>query len=166
MSRTNETRHIKWYETCKSKCRVDASVWNNKQRWNNDKCRCECKEWIDKGVCDKRYAWNPRNCECECDKSCDFGEYLYYENGKCRKRFVDELAEECNENIDETKLTEIALFEHKKECVCYYTVFIVLSGIFLKICIGISTYFAYYKYMNRNKENVSINDYVYHAKIY
>ena len=43
MSRTNETRHIEWYETCKCKCRLDASVCNNKQRWNNDKCRCECK---------------------------------------------------------------------------------------------------------------------------
>ena len=38
MSRTDETRHIKWYETCKCKFRLDASVFNNKQRWNNDKC--------------------------------------------------------------------------------------------------------------------------------
>ena len=53
MSRTNETRHIKWYEACKCKCRVDASVCNNKQRWDNDKCQCECKELIDKGICDK-----------------------------------------------------------------------------------------------------------------
>ena len=28
-------------------------VFNNKQRWNNEKCRCECKELIDKGICDK-----------------------------------------------------------------------------------------------------------------
>ena len=48
MSRTNETRHIEWHETCKCKCRLDASVCNNKQRWNEDKCRCECKELIDK----------------------------------------------------------------------------------------------------------------------
>ena len=26
MSRTNETRDIKWHETCKCKCRLDASV--------------------------------------------------------------------------------------------------------------------------------------------
>ena len=38
MSRTNEIRHIKWHETCKCKYRLDASVCNNKQRWNNDKC--------------------------------------------------------------------------------------------------------------------------------
>ena len=32
VSRTNKTRHIKWHETCKCKCRLDASVCNNKQR--------------------------------------------------------------------------------------------------------------------------------------
>ena len=32
MSRTNETRHIKWHETCKCKCKLDASVCNNKKR--------------------------------------------------------------------------------------------------------------------------------------
>ena len=86
MSRTNETRHIQWYETCKCECRLDAIVCNNKQRWNKDKCRCECKELIDKGVCDKEFIWNPSNCECECDKSCDIGEYLDYKNCKCKKK--------------------------------------------------------------------------------
>ena len=47
MSRTNETRHIEWHETCKSKCRLDAFVFNNKQRWNEGNCRCEYKEVID-----------------------------------------------------------------------------------------------------------------------
>ena len=32
MSRTNETRHIEWCETCNCKCRSDGSVCNNKQR--------------------------------------------------------------------------------------------------------------------------------------
>ena len=101
MSRTNETRHIKWHETWKCICRLAAIVYNNKQRWNNDKCWCECKELIDKGVCDKGYAWNPSNCECECDKSCDIGEYLDYENCKCRKKLVDKLIDGCTETIDE-----------------------------------------------------------------
>ena len=43
MSRTNETRHIKWHETCKCKFRLDASVFNNKQRWNDDKFPRKCK---------------------------------------------------------------------------------------------------------------------------
>ena len=53
MSTTYETSHIEWHETFKCKCRLDASVCNNNQRWNDDKCRCECRELIDKGVCDK-----------------------------------------------------------------------------------------------------------------
>ena len=63
MSRTNETRHIEWHKACKCKCRLDASVCNNKQRWNEDKCRCEFKELIDKGICDKGFVWNLSNCE-------------------------------------------------------------------------------------------------------
>ena len=46
MSRTNETRQIKWHETCKCRCRLGASICNNKQRWNHHKCRCECKELL------------------------------------------------------------------------------------------------------------------------
>ena len=149
---SNETRHLKWHETCRCICRLDAIVCNNRQRSNNGKCRCECKELIDKGICDKGCAWNPSNCECECDKSCDVGEYLDYENCKCRKRLVDKLVDESDENIDEEELTEIALFEHKNKCVCYYAVFIILTVISLTICIGISTCFVYYKYMNRNNE--------------
>ena len=73
--------------------------------------------------------------------------------------------EEWGENIDDAKLAKIALFEHENECVYFYTVFIVLAVIALTVSIGISTYFTY-KYIKRNKENVSIYDYVYQAKNY
>ena len=46
MSRTDEARQIEWHETCKCKCRLVGSVCNSKQRWNEDKCRCEYKELI------------------------------------------------------------------------------------------------------------------------
>ena len=49
-------------------------VCDNKQHWNEDKSRCECKELIDKGICNKGFIWNTSNYECECDKSCDVGE--------------------------------------------------------------------------------------------
>ena len=158
MSRTNETRHIKWNETCKCKCRLDASVCNNKQLWNDDKCRCECKELIDEGLCDKGYIWNPRNCECERDKSFDVGEYLDYKNCKCKKKMADKLVKECTENIEEVKIAE-----HKNKCNSCI-LYIVLFSIFFAINIGIGAYFVYYKYMNRNEENVSGYDYVYQPK--
>ena len=64
---TNETRHIKFHESCKCICRLDKIICNSKRRWNEDKGRCKCKELIDKGVCDKGYVWIPSNCACECD---------------------------------------------------------------------------------------------------
>ena len=161
MSRTNETRHKKWHKTCKCICRLDAIVCDNKQRWNNDKCRCECKELIGKSICDKGYAWNPSNCEYECDKSCDIGEYLDYKNRKCRKRLVDKLLDECYENIDEVKTVSESKTKFNS-CILY----IVLFSIFFTINVGIGGYFVYYKYMNRNKKNVSkYYDYVYQTTI-
>ena len=59
---------------------------------------------IEKGICDKEFIWNPSSWECECDKSCDVGEYLDYENCKCRKILVDKLIEECTKNINEIKI--------------------------------------------------------------
>ena len=59
-----------------------------------------------------------QNCERECNKSCDIGQYVDYENCKCRKKLVDKMIEcnsierntlersfheECTENIDEVK---------------------------------------------------------------
>ena len=105
---------------------------------------------IDKGVCDKGYAWNPSNCECECDKSCDVGEYLDYENCKCRKRLVDKVVEECNEIVQEVKILDKNEDKYSS-CILY----VVLFSIFFTFTVGIATYFAYHKYMNCNKENVS-----------
>ena len=44
MPRINETRHASWHENCTCICRLDGGVCNNKQRWKNDKSRCECKK--------------------------------------------------------------------------------------------------------------------------
>ena len=162
MSRTNETRYIEWHETFKCKSRLDGSVCNNKQRWNNDKCRCEFKELIDKGVCVKRFIWNPSNCECECDKSCDVGEYLDYELCKCRKKLADKLVEECTENIDEVKIA--CENEHKNKC-SSCMLYIAFFSIIFTINIGIGAHFIYYKYMNCEKEPASRYDYVYQTTI-
>ena len=100
----------------------------------------------------ERFIWNPSNFECECNKSRDIGEYLDYENCKCRKKLVDKLtecnsvernivecssAEECTENIDEVKIVD------KNECVCSYIIYVVLVVIVLAIIIGIGAYFVY-----------------------
>ena len=115
---------------------------------------------IDKKICDKGFIWNPSNCECECKKSCNVGEYLDHVNCKCRKRLVDKLIEECTENVAEAKIPGITLFEcnsaeHKNKCRSSCTTYDVLIVIIFTICIGIGTYFIYYKYMNHSKKNCS-----------
>ena len=146
MSGTTETRHTEWHKMCKCECKFGANVCNNKQRWNKNKCRCECKELIDKGVCNKGFIWNPSNCEYECDKACDIGEYLYYENCKCRKRLVYKLVDECTETAEEVKLAKITLSENENGYKCSScTVYIALFWIFFIINVGaIGAYFDYF----------------------
>ena len=38
------------------------------------------------------------------DKSCDVGEYLDYENCKCKKRLINKSVDECTETIEEVTL--------------------------------------------------------------
>ena len=95
ISWSNQRKRIEWHETCKGKCTLDLSVCDNKQRWNENKCRCEFrKEFSDKEWCDKGFIWNPSNCNCECDKSCDIGDNLHYKTCKCRRKIAGELVEE------------------------------------------------------------------------
>ena len=86
-----------------------------------------------------------------------------YENCKCRKRLVDQLIEECNENIEETSLIKINSTKCKSNS---YILYIVLFSILFTINIGIATYLLYCKYINHNEENVSVYDYVYQRKNY
>ena len=107
VSGTNEARRIEQHETCKCKCRFKSSVYNNKQRWNDDKFRYKYKELIDK-VCPIK----------------DLFGILVIVRGNVinrvilvsiqtikivsvKKRLVDKLAEECAEDIDEIRLVEI-----------------------------------------------------------
>ena len=144
MSRTKELRHTEWHQTWKCKCRLDASVCNNKQRWNNESCRSECKEIIDKEIWDKGFIWNPCNCDCECDKSCGVGQYLDYENCKFRKRIVDELVEECSENIDGNEMIYNGTLNNYGNVCNPCTIYIVLFIIFLMISISSSSVFIYF----------------------
>ena len=94
---------------------------------------------IDKGRCDKGFIWN--SIICECDKSCDVGEYLDYENCKCRKRLIDNLVEKCSEDINENEMVYNAtLNDHGKVCkTC--TIYMVLLVIAFVIIIVISSAF-------------------------
>ena len=51
-------------------------------------------------------------------KSCDVGEYLDYESGKCRKKIVDKLVEEYSEEIDVNEIIyNDTLNDYGKVCI-------------------------------------------------
>ena len=115
---------------------------------------------IDKGVCDKGFMWNPSNCECGCDKACDVGEYLDYENCKCRKKWVDKLVDECTETVEEVKLPKITLAQNENSYKCSScTVYTLLFLIFFKVNVGgIGAYFVYFQeYLKKDVTRVDFN---------
>ena len=85
LMRLNETRNVLWHESCKCVCKLNSSVCNNKQIWNDDTCRCYCNEDFSGIIsCDKGYTWNPSTCECQCDMWCKPGQYLDHKNCVCK----------------------------------------------------------------------------------
>ena len=42
LMRLNKIRNVLWHESCKCVCRLNSSVYNSKQIWNGDTCRCNC----------------------------------------------------------------------------------------------------------------------------
>ena len=80
------------------------------------------------------------------------GEYSDYENCKCRKKLVDKLAEECNENIDENEMTHNGYENACNSC----TIYIVLFVITFLIIIGISSVFIYvHWYLKTSSTNIT-----------
>ena len=157
MQRINETRHITWHETCKYVCRLTSSVCNSRHIWNEDKCRCDCKELVDKGICDKGFNWNPSYCDCDCDRSCGIGKYLDYKNCVCRNSIVDKLVEEYNNVIDENKicietLNAIPLNSSSSDdCAsCTLYIYCIICGILTtSVTIG-SSFIYFYRYKKIN----------------
>ena len=56
---------------------------NSNQKWNNDKCRCECKKHY---ICEKHYIWNLATCSCK--------------NGKYLASITGDSMITCDETID------------------------------------------------------------------
>ena len=117
---SNQTKQIKWHESFKCECNLNSSVCNNKQRWNEGKCRCECKELVNKQECDKGFIL------------CNIREYLDHKNCKCRKLVVDSLVEKCSENIDENEVVynktfNVLVGDHKcGSCTLYIVLFVAI----------------------------------------
>ena len=154
-SQISETGQIIWHETCKLVCRLTSAVCNSKQIWNEDKCRCECREdLINKMVCDKGHIWNPSNCACECDKACGIGQYLDYKSCVCRKSLVDKLVEEYTNVIDGDKIYNETLNVTSLNDCASCTPYVVLFVMFLLTSLIISSAFVYFHWHKKTKNEI------------
>ena len=143
LTRLNETRNVLWHESCKCVCKLNSSVFNNKQIWNDDTCRCDCNEDF-AGIisCDKGYTWNPSICEFQCDMWCKPGQYLDHKNCVCKNKLIGRLIEECTSVINETMI-------NNKDSGINNTLQNVFIGLFsVAVLIGIIYFcmFSYFKW--------------------
>ena len=133
LMRLNETCNVLWHKSCKCVCKLNPSVCNNKQIWNDDTCRCDCNEDF-AGII---------NCAkgCQCDMWCKPGQYLDHKNCVCKNKLIDRLIEECTSVINETMI-------NNKDSDNNNTLQNVFLGLFsVAVLIGIICFcvFAYFK---------------------
>ena len=145
LMRLNETRNVLWHESCKCVCKLNSSVCNNKQIWNDDTCRCDCNEDFAGMInCAKGYTWNPNICECQCDTWCKPGQYLDQKNCVCKDKLIGRLTEECISVINETMI-------NNKDSGNNNTLRNVFTGLFsvavliVIICVCVFAYFKWFK---------------------
>ena len=125
-------KNISFHKSCKCDCLLDEKVCNNLQKWNKDKCRCECLK-IKK--CNTGYFWDVNNCRC-----------------KMKKLAILIKEEECDIETDEIKIistckkfsknkTINSIQKKIKNCKPFIGVSILFLCISI-IVIGIMTYFC------------------------
>ena len=121
---------------------MTSAICNDRQEWNKNKCRCECKEdLVSKLVCDKRYMWNPSTCSCEYNRYCKTGQYLDDKNCVCRKKIIDDLIGQCTSIVDiETKNNTLSKKNDESSSNIYFILFIVFLVRFILFLVAFTYY--------------------------
>ena len=118
----NITKQVEFHESCKCVCKRNSSVCSEKQRFNKDKCRCECL--VNKN-CQNDFVWNYSNCECEYKKATKL------------------ISEKCEEIIDDiTQNKTVSITKYVENCkpfvassILFVSVPVILSGIMIYFCV-------------------------------
>ena len=95
-----ETKTLMKHISCESKCKFDGTKCKSNQRWNNDRCWCECKKHH---ICEKDYVW--------------YTSTSSFENGKCLSSIIGDstiICDEVIESYDEETKTITTTFNEKK----------------------------------------------------
>ena len=152
LSKKNVLKNISLHQSCKCGCLFDERVCNNLQKWNKDKCKCEC---IKVKKCEIGYSWNVNNCRCEMKK---LAALTKSESSLESERFLE--AEECDVEMDKIKNgfeckafpknKTITLIKKVKSC----KPFIVVSILFLFVSITLTGIMIDFYLRSKNNNNV------------
>ena len=137
LSNKNVLKNISFYQSRKCGCLLDEKVCKNLQKWNKDKCRCECLKIKD---CNIGYSWNFNNCRCEMKKSAALIE-----------------TEECDVETDKIRNVSqckafpenktIALIKKVKDC----KPFVGVTVLFLCVSITLTGIMIYFYLKSKNR---------------
>ena len=117
---------------------------NWSQKWNNDKCNCECGKSMKHCVC-KDYIWNPSACTCDIDE--------YWKNYAYTKSLINDSVITGDEIIDmwDTVSTHSISKEikYKMDYYVFHTTLLVTICLLLLIFIANNCY--YIKHQSKQK---------------
>ena len=130
-------------------CRLNSSVYNSKQIWNSDTCRCDCNEDF-AGIinCTKGYMWNPSTCACECDMWCKTGQYLDHKNCICKNKLIGTVIAECTSVINETMMNNKDNIDNDNAIT---NIFLGLFSVVMFIGINCLCVYVYFKWFKAKK---------------
>ena len=146
ISNKNVLKTISFHQSCKCGCLLDEKVCNNLQKWNKDKCRCECLKIKD---CDIGYSWNVNNCRCEMKTLAALTK---------SERFIE--TEESDVETDKIKnVSECKAFPENKTITLIKKVkdckpIIGVSVLFLYVSITLTGIMIYFHLKSKNNKNV------------
>ena len=118
LSQKNMLKNISFHKSCKCGCLLDEKVCDSLQKWNKEKCRCEC---LKKKKCGDNSFFNNVNCSCELRKAAALIEE------ECK-----EISDDINENnciIQNKTVTLIKKVENCKPFVASNILFVCVSVI-------------------------------------
>ena len=62
----NESKIPAKHMSCECKFKFDDRKCTSNQKWNNEKCWCECQNSKEHNAWRKYHIWNPTTCNCKC----------------------------------------------------------------------------------------------------
>ena len=125
------------------KCKFNSTTCNSNQKWNNDKCQCECKRYHPSK---KDYGWNPSKCICEYCPS--IGDDSVIVCGEIVSA-IDSVSTILTKNMPKNVLSTVPINSYDKKITreksnfLIHTISLVIICLLLLAVISISCYYYY-----------------------